>query len=73
MNNHVFPWVLIVFINSSHTNAAYMRRRTRSILFQVIPGRVFGAKALTEPMLDYCQVDIQEQTSVKFEPKYKTF
>ena len=35
--------------------------------------RLFGAKPLPEPMLAYCQLDSWEQTSVKFESKYKTF
>ena len=35
--------------------------------------RLSGAKPLPEPMLTYCQLDPQEQTSVKFESKYKTF
>ena len=35
--------------------------------------RLFGAKPLSEPMLGYWQYDSQEQTSVKFESKYKTF
>ena len=28
--------------------------------------RLVGAKPLTEPMLEYCQLDSKEQTSVKF-------
>ena len=35
--------------------------------------RLFGAKPLSKPMLGYCQLDPLEQTSVKFESKYKTF
>ena len=35
--------------------------------------RLFGAKPLPEPMLTYCQLDPYEQTSLKFESKYKTF
>ena len=31
--------------------------------------RLFGAKPLPEPMLNYCQLDHEEQTSVKFESK----
>ena len=34
--------------------------------------RLLGAKPLTEPVLTYCQLDPQEQTSVKFESHYKT-
>ena len=35
--------------------------------------RLFGAKPLPEPMLVNCPLDPWEQTSVKFESKYKTF
>ena len=35
--------------------------------------RLFGVKPLPEPMLTYCQWDPLEQTSVKFESRYKTF
>ena len=34
---------------------------------------LFGAKPLSKPLLVDCQLDHQEQTSVKFETKYKTF
>ena len=33
--------------------------------------RLFGAKPLSEPLLEYCLLDPWEQTSVKFESKYK--
>ena len=35
--------------------------------------RLLGAKPLPEPMLIYCQFYPKEQTSVKFESKFKTF
>ena len=35
--------------------------------------RLFGAKPLSKPMLDYCQLDPQEQTSMTFWSKYKLF
>ena len=35
--------------------------------------RLFGAKPLPEPVLTYCQLDLWQQISVKFELKYKTF
>ena len=34
---------------------------------------LYDAKPLPEPMMTYCQVDPLEQTSVKFESKYKIF
>ena len=48
-----------------------MRRWTGSALVQLMACRLFGTKPLIEPMLIYSQFDPQEQTSVKFEPKYK--
>ena len=35
--------------------------------------RLFGARALHEPMLAYCQLDSWEQTSVKFESEFYHF
>ena len=35
--------------------------------------RLTGAKPLSKPMLGYCQLDPQEQTSMKFSSKYKFF
>ena len=35
--------------------------------------RMSGTKALPEPVLQNCQLDISKQTLVKFELKYKTF
>ena len=54
-------------------SAAYMRQSTRSALVQIMACRVVGAKPLSEPMLNYCQLASREQTSVKFESKYKIF
>ena len=34
---------------------------------------LFGAMPLSKPMQGYCQLDPSEQTSVKFESKYKIF
>ena len=58
---------------SSPPSGTYMCRRTGSTLVQVMAGHLFGAKPLPEPMLTYCQMDPKEQTSEKFESKYKTF
>ena len=60
-------------INSSPPSAAYMRQWTGSALVQIMACRLIGAKPLSEPMLTYCQLDLWEQTSVKFKSKYKTF
>ena len=42
-----------VRLNSSPPSAAYMCRRTRSALVQVMACRLFNAKSLPEPMLTY--------------------
>ena len=61
------------WVNSSPTSVAYMRRWTVSALVRVMAFCLLGAKSLPEPLLIYCQMDLQEHTSVKFEWKYKTF
>ena len=53
-------------------SAAYMYRWTGPTLVQLMACRLFGAKRLPE-LLNYCQLDLWEQNSVKFESKYKTF
>ena len=35
--------------------------------------RLLGAKPLSEPMLNYCQLNLLEQTSIKFESKHNNF
>ena len=35
--------------------------------------RLDGAKPLSQPMLEYCQSDPQEQTSMKFQSEFKHF
>ena len=55
----------------SPTGAAYVRRWTASALVQVMACHLFGTKPLPEPILTYCQLDPEEQTSVKIESKYK--
>ena len=46
---------------------------TYDILQMVIIHVMFGAKLLREPVLTCCQLDYQEQTSVKVETKYELF
>ena len=60
-------------MDSSSPSAAYMHHWTGSALVQIMACRLIGAKPLSEPMLEYCYLDPYEQTSVKFESKYKTF
>ena len=46
---------------------------TGPTLVQIMPCRLFCAKTLPETMLTYCQLDPQEQTSVRYGTKYKMF
>ena len=55
-----------ISINSSPPSAGYVRRRIGPVLIQVMACRLFGAKPLSKTMQDYCQLDADEQTSVKF-------
>ena len=43
-----------------------MPKQTRSLLAQIMPNRLFGAKPLPEPMLAYFKLDPWGQVSVKF-------
>ena len=45
----------------------------RSALVQIMACRLIGTKPLPEPMLTFCLLDPQEQTSVKFKSKFKHF
>ena len=69
----LFPLHGGIIVNPSPSFVAYMRQLFRSALVQIMACRLFGAKLLSKPMLGYCQLDPWEQTSVKFESKYKTF
>ena len=51
----------------------YMRQWIGWALAQIMACRLFGAKPLSEPMLDYCQLDPKEHTSVKFQLKFEVF
>ena len=59
--------------NSSPPSVAYMRQWIGPTLVQIMAFRLFGDKPLPEPMLLYCQLDHQEQTSVKFESGFYHF
>ena len=41
-----------------------MRRQPMTSLIQIMACRLFGAKPLSEPMLEYCQLYPPEQISV---------
>ena len=60
-------------INSLRPSDAYICGQPRQSLVQIMACRLFGAKPLYEPMLSYCQLNPLEQTSVKFESKFKHF
>ena len=60
-------------INSSPPKAAYMHHWIGFPLVQIMACHLFGATSLSKPMLGYCQLDSQEQTSVKFYQNTKLF
>ena len=43
---------------------------TGSLMAQLMACRLFGAMSSTGPILTYCQLDIKERISAKFESKY---
>ena len=61
------------WVNSSPPSATYMRQWIGSALVEIMACRLFAAKPLSKPRLDYCQLDPKEQTSVKFQSNYKIF
>ena len=54
-------------------SAAYMRQQTGTALVQVMACRLFSTKPLSEAIPIYYQLDPKEETSIKFELKYKNF
>ena len=59
--------------NSSPPSAAYMCQWIGSSLVQVMACRLFSTKLLPKPMLAYCQLDLREQISVKFQSEFYCF
>ena len=51
----IITWQLL--FNSLRANDAYMHQQPRTSLVQIKASRLFGAKPLSEPMLEYCQWD----------------
>ena len=45
------------WVNSSPPRAAYMCQWIRSALIQIMVCRLFSAKPLSKPMLEYCELD----------------
>ena len=60
-------------VNSLRPGDAYMHRQPTTWLVQIMACHLFGAKPLSEPTLGYCHLDTWEQTSVKFNSKFKHF
>ena len=50
-----------------------MSQWIRSALVQIMACRLYSTKPLSEPTLEYCQSDPEEQTPVKFFVKIQTF
>ena len=53
---HISAPSMPITCNSSSPGAAYMRRRTGSVLVQIRACRLIGAKPLPAPMPSYCQL-----------------
>ena len=58
------PWTL---------SDAYMRRQIRPSLVQIAACHLFEAKPLSEPTMDYYELDPIEHFSVKYESKLVYF
>ena len=58
-SSSVRPYSIIrsQWVNSSPPNAAYMHQWIVSALLQIMACRLYGAKPLSEPMLDYYQLN----------------
>ena len=63
----------IMIIASLRPSDAYMRQQIRPSLVQIMACRLVGAKSLSEPTLDYCELEPSEQTSAKFLSIFKHF
>ena len=54
------------WVNSLRPSDAHMRQHNIPTLLQIMTGRLFGAKPLSEPMRPYWQLDPKEHTSGNF-------
>ena len=70
---HCLKQAMVLLVNSLRLRDAYMHHQMRPSLVQIMACRLFGAQPLSEPMLDYCQLDPCEHKSVKFKSKYNNF
>ena len=72
--NDIFgPNESITPLKSSPPSDAYMWQWIGSALVQIMACRLLVTKPLSKSMLCYCQLDHQEQSSVKFESQWRTF
>ena len=53
-------------LNSSSRSVTYMCQWVGSTLFQIMAFRLFGAKPLSKPMLDYCWLDTWNKFQLTF-------
>ena len=60
-------------INSSPPSAAYMRQWTGSALVQIMACRLFDAKPLSEPMLDFVNWTLRNKLQYNFNQNTKRF
>ena len=65
MESDLHTLTINICVNSSPPGVAYMRQLIGSALVQIMACHLFGAKPLSKPMLEDCQLDPWEQTSVK--------
>ena len=70
MDNNYYKYHTVgdnqISFNSSPPSAAYVHQWIGSALVQIMACCLFGIKPLSKTMLDYCQLNPQEQISVKF-------
>ena len=57
LDSCIFSILILKNINSMRPSDIYLRRHRRPSLVQIMVCRLFGAKSLSEPMLEYCHLD----------------
>ena len=57
MESDLHTLTINICVNSSPPSVAYMRQLIGSALAQIMACRLFGAKPLSKPMLEDCQLD----------------
>ena len=67
------PKDLFASFNSLRPSDANMRHQPISSLLQIMACRLAGDKPLSEPILEYCQLNPWEEISVKSEAKFTHF